>query len=118
MAEYRTPLPHMMAGLIEAGVNRVLALDPESADAMSLYGLGSEIRQLRIQAFERAIELDPGHHRSFYRFAMEMKKAGELHVAEQLIRQALLFAPQDRRYREALKEIIDRRDRASLLRPA
>jgi hypothetical protein len=89
-----------------SAVDTALALDPESANAMSLYGLGPEIRQLRIQAFERAIELDPGHHRSFYRYAMEMKKAGELHVAEQLIRQALLFAPQDRRYREVLEEII------------
>jgi hypothetical protein len=92
-----------------SAVDTALALDPESADAMSLYGLGSEIRQLRIQAFERAIELDPGHHPSFYRYAMEMKKAGELHVAEDLIRQALLFAPQDRRYREALGEIIAQR---------
>ena len=90
----------------KSAVDVALALDPESADAMSLYGLGSEIRQLRIQAFERAIELDPGHHPSFYRYAMEMKNAGELHVAEQLIRQALLFAPQDRRYREVLDEII------------
>ena len=31
MPEYRTPLPQMMAGFLEAGVNRVLALDPESA---------------------------------------------------------------------------------------
>jgi hypothetical protein len=91
-----------------SAVDTALALDPESADAMSLYGLGSEIRPLRVQAFERAIELDPGHHRSFYRYAMEMKKAGELHVAEQLIRQALLFAPQDRRYCEALDEIVAR----------
>ncbi len=31
MPEYRTPLPQIMAGFIEAGVNRVLALDPDSA---------------------------------------------------------------------------------------
>ena len=31
MADYRTPLPQLMAGLIEAGVNRVLALDSEAA---------------------------------------------------------------------------------------
>lgn len=31
MAEYRTPLPALLAGAIEAAVNRVLALDPETA---------------------------------------------------------------------------------------
>lgn len=93
-----------------SAVDIALALDAESADAMSLFGLGLEIRQLRIQAFERAIELDPGHHLSFYRYAMEMRGAGELRVAEQLIRQALLFAPQDRRYREVLDEIVSEQD--------
>ena len=65
-----------------------------------------DIRQLRIQSFERAIELDPDHHLSFYRYAMEMKEAGEPQVAGDLIRQALLFAPQDERYREVLDEIM------------
>jgi hypothetical protein len=93
-----------------AAVDAALALDPDSADAISLYGLDSEIRQLRIQAFERAIELDADHHLSYYRYAMEMKEAGELRVAEQLIRQALMFAPQDRRYREVLDEIVSEQD--------
>jgi ubiquinone biosynthesis protein UbiJ len=45
MAEYRTPLPAMLAGMIEAGANRVLALDPESAN-----------RLLKLQ--DRSLQLD------------------------------------------------------------
>jgi hypothetical protein len=99
-----------MDGRAAAAVDAALALDPDSADAISLYGLGAEIRQLRIQAFERAIELDADHHLSYYRYAMEMKQAGELEVAENLIRQALLFAPQDHRYREVLDQILRMRN--------
>lgn len=93
-----------------AAVDAALALDPDSADAISLYGLGPEIRQLRIQAFERAIGLDPDHHLSYYRYAIEMKQAGESKIAENLIRQALLFAPQDEGYRAVLEELTGSKD--------
>lgn len=45
MPDYRTPLPHLLAGFLEAGVNRVLALDP-----------ASEQRLLRLQG--RTLQLD------------------------------------------------------------
>ena len=50
MAEYRTPLPQVMAGLIEAGVNRVLALDPESAGR--LLKLQGKTLQLDLEGLE------------------------------------------------------------------
>jgi len=50
MAEYRTPLPQMMAGLLEAGVNRVLALDEESAKR--LLKLQGKILQLDLEGLE------------------------------------------------------------------
>lgn len=34
MADYRTPLPALLAGFLEAAVNRVLALDPEVANRL------------------------------------------------------------------------------------
>lgn len=34
MAEYRTPLPALLAGALEAAVNRVLALDPQSVERL------------------------------------------------------------------------------------
>jgi ubiquinone biosynthesis protein UbiJ len=45
MPEYRTPLPSLLAGFLEAGVNRVLALDP-----------ASEQRLLKLQ--DKTLQLD------------------------------------------------------------
>jgi len=50
MADYRTPLPQVMAGLVEAGVNRVLALDSESAKR--LLKLQGKTLQLDLEGLE------------------------------------------------------------------
>ena len=50
MAEYLTPLPQMMAGLLEAGVNRVLALDEESSKR--LLKLQGKSLQLDLEGLE------------------------------------------------------------------
>jgi ubiquinone biosynthesis protein UbiJ len=55
MAEYRTPLPQMMAGFIEAGVNRVLALDPESAKR--LLKLQDKVLQLDLEGLDISLYL-------------------------------------------------------------
>jgi ubiquinone biosynthesis protein UbiJ len=61
MADYRTPLPQMMAGLVEAGVNRVLALDPESAKR--LLKLQDKCLQLDLEGLDISLFLtfDSGH---------------------------------------------------------
>ncbi|MFT5140841.1 MAG: ubiquinone biosynthesis protein UbiJ [Lysobacterales bacterium] len=59
--EYRTPLPQMMADFIELGVNRVLALDPESAKrVLKLQGkvLQVDLVGLEITLF---LSFDSGH---------------------------------------------------------
>ena len=81
-------------------------LDRESADAISLLGLGTENRQLRIQAFERALELDPDHYMSYYRYAMQMKKDGNLEEAERLIKRAIQLRPMSARFRTELAGIL------------
>jgi adenylate cyclase len=81
-------------------------LDRESADAISLLGLGTENRQLRIQAFERALELDPDHYMSYYRYAMQMKEDGKLEEAERLIRRAIRLRPMSARFRIELARIL------------
>ncbi len=48
--EYITPLPQMMAGFIEAGVNRVLALDTESAQR--LLKLQGKVLQVDLEGLE------------------------------------------------------------------
>lgn len=50
MPEYITPLPQMMAGFIEAGVNRVLALDTESAQR--LLKLQGKVLQVDLEGLE------------------------------------------------------------------
>jgi len=81
-------------------------LDRESAAAISLLGLGTENRQLRIQAFERALELDPDHYMSYYRYALQMKEDGDLEEAERLIRRAIVLRPMSARFRRELAGIL------------
>jgi ubiquinone biosynthesis protein UbiJ len=53
--EYRTPLPQILAGLIEAGANRVLALDPESSTR--LLKLQGKVLQLDLEGLEISLFL-------------------------------------------------------------
>jgi tetratricopeptide (TPR) repeat protein len=82
-------------------------LDRNSADTMYLLGLGASNPQVRIQAFERAIELDPDHDPSYYRYALQMKQNGNLEEAEQLIKRAARLRPMSKRYREELADILE-----------
>jgi tetratricopeptide (TPR) repeat protein len=92
-------------------VDTAQKLDRTSADAISLLALGTANRQLRIQAFERALELDPDHYMSYYRYALQMKNDGNLDEAEKLIRRALLFCPSDTRFGAELENILQLRER-------
>jgi TolB-like protein len=87
-------------------------LDRASADAISLLGLGIGNRQLRIQAFERALELEPDHYMSYYRYAMQMKDDGKLQEAERLIKRAIQLSPMSARFRNELSGIFQLQGRA------
>jgi ubiquinone biosynthesis protein UbiJ len=50
VADYRTPLPRAFAGLLEGAINRVLALDPDSAKRV--LGLQGKCLQLDIEGLE------------------------------------------------------------------
>ena len=80
-------------------------LDPESPDALSLLGYGQENRQMRIVAYERALELDPGHALSYFRYALQMQADGELGEAERLMLRAIALQPMNARFRRAMAEI-------------
>jgi tetratricopeptide (TPR) repeat protein len=82
------------------------ALDPDSADAISLLGLQLDNKQLRIQAWERALELDPDHAISYYRYAVDLREEGKLEEAERLIRRAITLSPQNARFRSELSAIL------------
>ena len=89
----------------EAAAELAQKLDRESAAAISLLGLAGANRQLRTQAFERAIELDPDHVPSYYRYALQMKADGKLVDAERLISRAITLRPMNARFREELAAI-------------
>ena len=93
-------------------VNIAQRLEPESADALSLIGLGQSNRQMRIVAYERALELDPNHYMSYYRYALQMKADGDLDEAERLIRRAISLQPRSARFRTELAEILGLQGRA------
>jgi len=86
-------------------------LDPESPDALSLLGYGQENRQMRIVAYERALELDPGHAPSYFRYALQMQSDGDLEQAERLMLRAITLQPMNARFRLAMAEIFRLQDR-------
>ena len=94
----------------DEAVDAVQRLGPGSADAISLLGLRGQNHQLRIQAFERALELDPDHDWTYYRYALQMREAGDSENAEVLIRQALKYRPASARYSAALADILESRN--------
>lgn len=81
-------------------------LDPPSLFRIHYKRLYTENRQLRIQAFERALELDPGHYMSYFRYAQLMKEDGNLDEAERLIRKAIQLHPMNARFRAELAGIL------------
>jgi Flp pilus assembly protein TadD len=67
---------------------------------------------MRIVAYERALELDPDHYMSYYRYALQMKADGELEEAERLIRRAISLQPRSARFRDELAAILELQGRA------
>ncbi len=87
-------------------VDMARTLDRNSADAMSLYALELDSSQLRIQAWERALELDPDHFETYYRYAMQSKEGGKLNVAERLLKHAIKLCPMNTGFRRELVSIL------------
>jgi tetratricopeptide (TPR) repeat protein len=103
------------AGLLDrAGkaIDMARQINPESAEALSLFALSLENPQLRIQTWERALELDPNHVLSFYRYAVELKENGRLNDAERMVRRALKLKPMNPRFEAVLADILDLQERS------
>jgi tetratricopeptide (TPR) repeat protein len=80
-------------------------LDPLSADAMSLFALQLDNPQLKFQAWERALELDPDHAMSLYRYGVQKKIGGNLEEAGGLLRRAVRLHPDNARFRTELATV-------------
>jgi TolB-like protein len=105
------PGQHALEQRARAAVKVAQKLDPDSAEAISLLALGLDNRFLRTQAWERALELDPDHFMSFYRYALQMKDEGNLREAERLLKRAIALSPEDARFRLELAAIFSKQGR-------
>jgi tetratricopeptide (TPR) repeat protein len=87
-------------------IDRSLQLDGNSADAISMAGMWEENRDLRLQAYRRALDLDPDHAMSYFRLGGEMWAQGKLEDAERLVRKALDFNPMSSNFSSDLGGIL------------
>jgi tetratricopeptide (TPR) repeat protein len=71
------------------------ALDPDFAPLISLRGLMSGNLELAYAACDRALELDPDHAETYWRYAQLKKYEGDLEETERLQRKALEYRPMD-----------------------
>jgi tetratricopeptide (TPR) repeat protein len=72
-----------------------LELDSDSAAAISQLGWMTENRELRVQLWERALEIDPNHAHTYVRLGKQMWRDGNLTEAERLYRKSLELKPMD-----------------------
>jgi len=90
-----------------------LELDSESAAAISHLGELSDDRELAIQAYKYALELDPNHAKSYLRLGWAVQKqtnpgirSGDLEETERLFRKALDLEPFNADWRNDLATLL------------
>ena len=90
-----------------------LELDSESAAAISHLGALSDDRELAIQAYQYALELDPNHAKSYQRLGWAVQKqnisgvrSGDLEETERLFRKALDLDPFNADWRSDLGTLL------------
>ena len=54
-----------------------------------------------------ALELDPDHYMSYYRYAVQMRKDGNLQESERLVGRAITLQPMNTRFRLELAEVLE-----------
>jgi len=91
---------------VRQALETALELDSESAAAVSMLGRMTENRELKIQAYQHALELDPNHAFSYFRLGWEMYVDGKLDEAERLWRRALELDPMDSNIRAELADLL------------
>ena len=92
-SRYKQPAEEEAKALEERGksvLDAAQAMAPDSADVVSAIGMYAPAGELRIQAFKRALALDPNHAKSYHRLGFRAEDAKE---AERLVRKALEFDP-------------------------
>lgn len=99
-----------------ATANRAVELDPDSPDAISIVGRLTENKELRAQMLERALELEPNHRPSLFRYALlVLRRAGKLEQAAATLQRLIDINPLDANSRYELAQTLwdmDRPDEA------
>lgn len=88
-------------------IDTAVELDSESAPALSTLALFEENRELKQQLYLRALALDPGHAKTYYRYAREfLRFDGKVDEAERYLRKAIELAPMEARWRRELGALL------------
>ena len=95
-----------MAERAREALETALSLDDQSGRAVSMLGRFTENRDLRIQLWKRALELDPTHGLTYFRLGWEEFLDGSLEEAARLMRKALDYSPMDANYRMDLARVL------------
>ena len=86
-----------------ATANRAVELDPDSPDAISILGRLTDSPELRQQLLERALELDPNHRPSLFRYALlVLRRAEKYEEAIALLQRLVDMDPLDANTRNEL----------------
>jgi tetratricopeptide (TPR) repeat protein/TolB-like protein len=88
-------------------IDTAVELDSEFAPALSTLALFEENRELKQQLYLRALALDPGHAKTYYRYAREfLRFDGKADEAERYLRKAIELAPMEARWRRELGALL------------
>lgn len=81
------------------------ALEPDSADVVFAVGWLQPSRELRVEAYKHALELDSNHAKSYHRLGLAARR-NDMQEAERLVRQALELDPFNADWRNDLAGIL------------
>ena len=86
-------------------------LDPDFPPIISYLGSRTEDLELIYRALDRALELDPDHALTYFRYSSAKAFEGRNEEAEELIRKALDFEPRNARFHTQLGNVLWRLSR-------
>ena len=79
-----------------ASANHAVELDSDSPDAISIVGRLTDNKELRTQLLERALELEPNHRPSLFRYALlVLRRTGKLEEAAAMLQRLIDMDPLD-----------------------
>jgi tetratricopeptide (TPR) repeat protein len=117
LGRYREAVPVLEEALAHEPENEMVWINLGAA-YLGNRALAEEEQQLKaIEAFERAVELNPNAANVYYNLGLIHRDRGELEQAMRRFRHAIQANPEDRDARRALRRLEDERDGATAEEP-